>query len=448
MAERYHFIGIGGIGMSGLAQILLERKERVSGSDLAEGPITNRLKERGAAIYLGQSAGNICPSMTVVISSDIKEGNPELVEAKRQQCKILHRSEMLRDLMAGRRALAVTGTHGKTTTTSLLSTVLYEGETDPSFSIGGILPKFQSNARHGTGPFFVAEADESDGSFLTYNPHGAIVTNIGLDHMEHYRTEENLIGCFKRFMDKVENQDLLFWCGDDARLKRIRHAGVSYGFSEGSDLKLNNFRQEGWKCFFDLLFENKAYRGIEIGLIGQHNALNAAAVFGLALRLGVKEEKIRLALKSFSGVARRCEKKGEVNSALFLDDYGHHPTEIQTTLRAIRQALPKRRLIAVFQPHRYTRTRDCMGHWGKVFQEADHLLLTEIYSAGEAEIQGVSSSKILEEIQKEGKISCELIPRERAAAHLFALVRPMDVVVTIGAGNITKVAGETFELMK
>lgn len=448
MHKHYHFIGIGGIGMSGLARILLERKETVSGSDLSPSPIVEKLKELGAKIAIGQSAQNISPSMTVIVSSDIKKGNPELVEAERLKCKILHRSEMLQHLMEGKEILAISGTHGKTTTTSLLSTVLYEGGKDPSFCIGGILPKFQSNARHGEGNFFVVEADESDGSFLNYHPSGAIVTNIGLDHMDHYKTEDNLISSFRDFMGKVRNKELLFWCGDDARLRSLHLPGVSYGFGDECELKCLNFRQVGWNLRFDIQFEGKAYRAVEAGVIGRHNALNVAAVFGLSLLCGASEDAIRQGLLTFPGVLRRCEKKGEVNSVLFLDDYAHHPTEIQATLHALRKVFPERRLIAVFQPHRFTRTRDCMGSYGPIFQDADLLVITEIFSAGESEIPNVSSQNVLKEITQASKIECEPQLREEVAPFLARIVRPDDVVITLGAGNITKAGPETIAILK
>jgi len=257
MTRRYHFIGIGGIGMSGIARILLDQNIEVSGSDIASTTITEDLKNKGAAIFLGQSAENISPTMAVVFSSDIKEDNPEYKAAVKLKCRMFHRSEMLLELMREHHSLAVSGTHGKTSTSALLAWVLYFAGFDPSFSVGGILPQFQSNGKHGNGDYFVAEADESDGSFLRYNAYGAIVTNIGLDHMTHYQTESKLISSFKQFMDQVENPDLLFWCGDDKRLRDMGHSGVTYGFSGDCQLKCSNYRQEGWSSFCDFAFEKE-----------------------------------------------------------------------------------------------------------------------------------------------------------------------------------------------
>jgi UDP-N-acetylmuramate--alanine ligase len=448
MSEHYHFIGIGGIGMSGIARILLERNAKVSGSDIVSSPITEQLKQMGGKIFHGQSPNHITPSMTVVFSTDIKECNPEFQAAVKLKCRMLHRSEMLLELMKGFKTLAITGTHGKTTTTSLLSWVLHKSGVDPSFCIGGMLPQFKSNAMHGKGAYFVAEADESDGTFLRYHPYGGIVTNIDLDHMNYYKTETYLVDSFKKFMDLVVRLDLLFWCGDDARLNALEHKGVDYGFSKKCQLQCSSYRQDGWTSYCNIAFEGKYYDDVELGLVGQHNILNAAAVFGLALRLGMPEGKIRNALKTFGGVARRCEKKGEFKSILFLDDYAHHPTEIHTTLKGIKAAFPKRRLIAVFQPHRYSRTKDCIGMYGPIFNDADHLIVTDIYSAGEAQIPGLSAQNVLQEVQAFSKISCCYVPRENLAMEIVKTASCHDVVITLGAGSITKVSHETLELLQ
>lgn len=445
MKEKFHFIGIGGIGMSSLARILLERGYEVSGSDIAATPITDSLCSLGARISLGQKAENIFPSQIVVFSTGIKETNPEFEAAVKLKCEMEHRSDCLLRLTSKKKVLAVGGTHGKTTTSSLLAWVMEVCGFSPSFAIGGIVSNFKTNGKAGDGSYFVAEADESDGTLVKYNSYGAIVTNIGLDHMDHYQTEESLLDCFRTFFSKVQNERCLFWCGDDERLLGMKPKGVSYGFKQGCSLRVENFRQTGWKSFFDIVFDGKKFADVEAQLAGEHNALNAAAVFGIALRLGAREPKIREALKTFSGVARRCEVKGEKNGILFLDDYAHHPTEIRATLKAIRDANPDRRIVAVFQPHRYTRTRDCLGTYGKTFVSADQVIVTDIHAAGESPIPGVEANHILSELEESSGACCRYLPREGLSVILPSFLEKGDVVVTLGAGNITAVGSETLE---
>lgn len=442
--SRYHFVGIGGIGMSGLAKILLSRNETVSGSDKASNRMTDLLKSQGATIFLGQEAKNIAADMTVVLSSDIKQDNPEYQAALRLKCPILHRSDVLNELMKGRLALAVAGTHGKTTTSSLLTEVMEASHTQPTFVVGGILAKFGTNASHGAGKYFIAEADESDGTFLKYHPYGAIVTNIDRDHMSHFKTDEALISSFKTFMSQVTSDKHLLWCGDDAHLSKLNMPGVSYGFSERCSARISAFQQYGWRIFFNLEWGGKKYSKIEVALTGQHNALNAAAVFTLALQLGLEESTIRSALASFKGVARRAEKKGEFNSIDFIDDYAHHPTEIKATLKAMRQAFGMRNLVVVFQPHRFSRSQECLGTFGEAFADADGVWITDIYGSGEASIPGVTHEVIQKEIEEFAM--CSYVPRERLAARLCEVLRPLDVVITLGAGDVTKVAKETLDL--
>lgn len=438
--ERYHFIGIGGIGMSGLARILLSRKVTVTGSDLASSYVTEGLKEAGAKVFLGQASNNISSDMTVVYSTDIKKSNPEYQEAIRLHCPMLHRSDLLLRLMDGYKTIAIAGTHGKTTTSALMTTVLKAAEMDPAFAVGGILQQFHSNAGHGDGEYFVAEADESDGTFLKYHPHGAIITNIDRDHMDHFGSEQALCEAFNQFARQVQSPVLL-WCGDDARLQKLGLPGSSYGFGKNCHLRAFNVIQKGWSLRFDIEFRGVRYSQVEVSLIGQHNVLNAAAVFGLALLLGVSEEKIRIGLKSFGGVKRRCEKKGEANQVLVLDDYAHHPTEVRTTLNGIRSAIGKRRLIAVFQPHRYSRTKDCLGSFGDIFQTADKLFITDIFSAGESPIPGITTDKVVEEVKPLSQ-SCQYVPRNDLLDTLVGFLRPHDVLVTLGAGDVTRLGAE------
>lgn len=449
MSNSYHFIGIGGIGMSGLAHLLLRQKIQVTGSDLACNAITEKLTREGAVIYRGHAEQNVPSEATVVYSTDIKSNNPEYQAAIKMGNPLLHRSDLLARLIKDQQSLAVAGTHGKTTTSSLLATVLVEAGWDPSCAIGGMVTGFQSNARFGKGKFFVLEADESDRSFLKYSPFGAIVTNIDCDHLEYYEGDlAVLINHFKMFMSQVQDPHYLFWCRDDVHLTAIDFSGQTYGFHPESDWRIENVRQEEFKMVFDLSHQEKVYSNIELALTGEHYVSNGAAVFGLSLTLGVPEEKIRKAFRDFQGVLRRCENKGSANHILFIDDYAHHPTEIRVTLKSIKQAIGSRRLIAVFQPHRYTRTQFCLGLYGTIFEDADALFITEIYGAGEAPISGVSSERIQKEIANESATPCHLVSRLELSRCLSEYVKPYDVVVTLGAGDITKVASETIPLIQ
>lgn len=442
LPKHYFFIGIGGIGMSALAQILLQKGVSVSGSDVASSPITDSLQKLGAKIYLEHSENNITEPSVIIYSSAISEDNPEMRAAKRRGCPFLHRSELLRELMHNDVSLLVTGTHGKTTTSSLLTHLLVDSNFHPSFAVGGIIKGLNTNGSFGGGPYFVAEADESDGSFLKYTPFGAIITNIDDEHFDYWKTREALVQGFKQFAEKVTSQEHLFWCGDNEALRVLQIKGISYGFEEGNDLRVQNFRQNGWKIFFDLRFNGKTYSEIEIPLIGGHNVLNAASVFGMGMRVNIPEEKIRRAFISFKGVNRRIDFKGECKSIAAYDDYAHHPTEIFATLRAMRHAIEKRRLVVAFQPHRFTRTRDCFAEFGPAFMPADILILTDIYSAGETPIEGITTENLLKKIEHDCVSGVKYSHRTNLPHFLRSILKTNDVLVTMGAGDITKVGPE------
>lgn len=449
MKETYHFIGIGGIGMSGLARLLLSQNIAVTGSDLAFNPVIEGLIREGAIFHKGQSADNISPHAKVVYTSEIKQDNPEYQAAIKMRCALLHRSDLLAELLKGQKALAVAGTHGKTTTSSLLATVLVDVGWDPSFAVGGMLPAFQSNARFGRGEYFAFEADESDRSFLKYYPFGAIVTNIDNDHLNNYEGSfALLIDNFKLFMSQVSSPQHLFWCRDDEHLTALQLPGQTYGFHPQSDWRIVSMQQEGFKMVFDLEHQGILYSRIEIALAGRHNVLNAAAVFGLARTLNVPEASIRQTFKTFKGVLRRCEHKGSCQGIDFLDDYAHHPTEIETTLKGIRQAIGSRRLIAVFQPHRYSRTKDCLGLYGNIFDAANELLITDIYAAGESPLPSISHVAVQKEIEEKSQISCRYVARPALSHFLSQFVKPSDVIVTLGAGDITKLSQEALFLLE
>lgn len=431
--------------MSGLARLALNKNIVVTGSDIASNHFTHSLCNDGASISLGHSYDNIHPDMTVIYSTDIKQDNPEFLAAKNHNCEMLHRSELLQILMQSHQSLAVAGTHGKTTTSSLLTWVLESCGESPSYAIGGIIPQLSSNSGTGNGKHFVAEACESDGTFLNYSPFGAILTNIDFDHMDFYGTESALISAFKSFTAKVSSHKHLFWCGDDVHLRKLNPQGVNYGFGNNCRLKATNFKQKEWILSFDAELDGVAFKNVEVALTGKHNALNALAVFGLALALGLKENDVRKGLITFGGVLRRCEKKGEVNGILFLDDYAHHPTELKATISAVRHAIGERRLIIVYQPHRYTRTQDCKGMYEGVFSDADELFITEIYAAREKPIPGVSHEIVVSEARGGIGNRCHHINRASIVAKISDVLRPHDVFLTLGAGDITLLCGEVME---
>ena len=448
MTQNYHFIGIGGIGMSALANILLQKGIKVSGSDVASSHMTDQLEKMGAEISIGHSACNVKQPTAVIYSTAVKVENPEVEKARICKVPFMHRSELLQQLMQDYRSLLVAGTHGKTTTSSLLAHLLVDAGLDPAYAIGGMICSLNSNGGHGKGDYFVAEADESDGSFLKYCPFGAIITNVDNDHLDYWKTLGSIIGGFEQFTHLVQSPQHLFWCGDDEILSSIKPKGFSYGFDEKNDLMIKNYRQEGWKNIFDISFQGKEYSEIEIPLIGGHNVLNAAAVFGLGIKINIPESAIRKAFSTFQGVSRRAEFKGEKSGITILDDYGHHPTEIFATLRAIKHAVYPRKVIAAFQPHRYSRTRDCLHEFAPAFAPADQLILTDIYAAGEAQIPEISNEILLKALKDNLSLDVRYITRSKLSEFLAQNLRPDDVLVTMGAGDITKVGPEVIELLK
>lgn len=435
----YHFIGMGGIGMSALARILLQRGHKVQGSDIKKSGLLDQLRDEGAQIQIGHAQSAIHPGHTIIYSSDITQDNVELIKAKELNLTILHRSDLLNRLMENQKPILVTGTHGKTTTTALLASTLLEAKLDPSFVIGGILRSLNTNGQAGKGPYFVAEADESDGSFLKTPSFGAIVTNLEKEHLNYWKTPENLKAGFKKFFQQVQNESHLFWCKDDSDLRSLNPAGVSYGFSEDADCRIVAFAQTQQGIRFDLEIKNRRYCDIELSLYGRHNALNGAAVFGLALSLKINEEAVRRAFKSFAGTFRRLESVGTAQKIDIYDDYGHHPTEIIHTLKALRECIRERRLIVLFQPHRYTRMRDLFDEFLGCFQEADELIMTDIFSAGEAPIEGVTAAVLYTRLREKLGTRVRFFPRAHLESGVAPLLRAGDAVLTIGAGDINSV---------
>lgn len=421
----YHLIGMGGIGMSGLAHLLLEKGESVQGSDAKSSAILEELVQKGAKL------GGSCKDQRVVYSSAIRENHPEMQEAKVLGCEVIHRSELLAELMKGKLSLSVAGVHGKTSTSALLAYVLEVAGKEPSFAVGGVLTDFERNARKGKGPFFVAEADESDGSFLRLPRDGAIITNLEKEHLDYWKSEQALEEGFLSFVQGVKKRDFLFWCADSEGLAQLKLPGYSYGRRKGADLQIQNERFLKGGTVFDLCFQGRVYEEIQLTLLGEHNVLNAAAVFGLCLHLGLEEGAIREGLKGFSGVCRRLEFLGEKQGVRFYDDYAHHPTEVRAVLSALRQRYPERRLVVLFQPHRYSRC-PLFGADPECFQLADQVLLSEVYPASESRPEGFA----LERFFKGGELA---LPLEKMGELLGSVLRPLDVFITLGAGDVTGV---------
>jgi UDP-N-acetylmuramate--alanine ligase len=443
--QTHHFIGLGGIGMSALARILLQKGTPVQGSDIKQSSLLEELGKEGVQVHIGHRKETIDTAEVVVYSTDIKSGNVELETAKARGIPLLHRSDLLSLLMREKKPLLVTGTHGKTTTTALLASVLEEAKMEPSFVIGGIHQTWKTNGRFGNGAYFVAEADESDGSFLKTAPFGAIVTNLENDHLDYWKTEEHLDAAFGQFFAASAHPEHLFWCGDDSRLQALQPKGVSYGFQEGNALRIDRFSAQGSTIFFSIEWAGKRYEKIELNLCGAHNALNGAAVFGLCLSLNIAEPLIRRAFRSFAGTQRRLEKKGSAHAVELYDDYGHHPTEIRVTLRGLRAKIREKRLVVVFQPHRFTRARDLFDEFARSFEEADLVWITDIFSAGEAPIAGIDALALYAKMKELYGDKVQYAPRSSIEASVAEQLCPHDVVLTLGAGDVTKAGDPILE---
>jgi UDP-N-acetylmuramate--alanine ligase len=456
--HRIHFVGIGGSGMSGIAEVLLNLGYEVQGSDLRENPVTERLVRLGARVFIGHRAENVGAADVVVTSSAVSSANPEVARALERRIPVVPRAEMLGELMRFRYAIAVAGTHGKTTTTSLTSSILAEGGEDPTFVIGGLLRSAGTNARLGAGRYLVAEADESDASFLHLNPMIAIVTNIDNDHLgTHDGDFERLKGSFVAFLHNLPFYGLAVLCVDDAHIRsilpKVNRPVVGYGFSEGADLRAENLRREGLRTHFDVVRRADGMRfTVTVNLPGVHNVRNSLAATAVALEIGIPHEAIQRALAGFQGIDRRLTHvadvklpaaggKGGGDPVTIIDDYGHHPTEIAATLDAIRQGYAGRRVVLAFQPHRYTRTRDLLDDFATVLGGGDALLVTEVYAAGEQPIAAADGRAICRAVRTRGKVEPVFVEKvETLHEALRAVLRPGDVLLTCGAGSISAVS--------
>jgi UDP-N-acetylmuramate--alanine ligase len=444
--RRVHFVGIGGVGMSGIAEVLCTLGYSVSGSDLAEGPVTARLRALGVRVEIGQRAENVREADVMVVSSAVRADNPELVEARAQRIPIVPRAEMLAELMRFRRGIAIAGTHGKTTTTSLTASVLSEGALDPTFVIGGKLLSAGANAGLGQGDWLVAEADESDGSFLRLTPLIAVVTNIDADHLENYGGDFSRVrAAFSEFLHRLPFYGLAVLCIDDEEVRALadempRHL-VTYGFDDSADVRASQVLQRGPQMHFTLHLPGESPQAIVLNLPGRHNVQNALAAAAVGWQLGVEGAAIARALAAFQGVGRRFNRLGALalheGSAELVDDYGHHPRELAATIAAARGGWPDQRLVLAFQPHRYSRTRDLLDDFAAVLSEVDVLVLTEVYPAGEAPIPGADARALARAIRARGRIDPVLVSHPRdLAATLPDLLQDGDLLILSGAGDI------------
>jgi UDP-N-acetylmuramate--alanine ligase len=450
--QRIHLVGIGGIGMSGIAEVLLTLGYSVSGSDTKPSPITERLQNLGATIHEGHKASNVAGAHVLVISSAIRAGNPEVVEAHQQKIPVIPRAEMLAELMRLKYGIAVAGAHGKTTTTSIVASVLAAAHLDPTFVIGGRVNQAGTTARLGKGEFFIVEADESDRTFLLLAPVVAVVTTIDREHLDQYSSLEDIQDCFIQFVNSVPFYGAAILCLDEPNVQgiipEVKRPIITYGVSSQADLVISDTKLEGFGSEFRL-----TYKGEDLGLFrlphppGIHNVRNAAAAAAVALYLNVPAELIREGLAKFSGVGRRFDVKGVVNGITVIDDYGHHPVEIRATLEAARGCKFNRSLV-LFQPHRYTRTQHLWDDFSRAFNLADVLVLTDIYAASESPIPGVTSEALANAIREAGhKNVFYFRSMQESIEHLLREARPGDAILTIGAGNVSRASNELMLLL-
>ncbi|ATB42351.1 UDP-N-acetylmuramate--L-alanine ligase [Cystobacter fuscus] len=451
-AAHVHFVGVGGIGMSGIAEVLLNLGYRVSGSDLKASDITRRLSQLGATLFEGHRAENLVHADVVVISSAVRKDNPEVVSARQRKIPVIPRAEMLAELMRLKYAVAVAGSHGKTTTTSMVATVLSAAGLDPTAVVGGKVNVLDSNAKLGKSELMVVEADESDGSFLHLHPSITIVTNIDPEHMDHYGTLDNLKDAFTSFCNRVPFYGLNVLCLDNPNvqslLPRMEKRFVTYGSSHMADYRLEGVRLEGFSTRFEAFRRDEPLGEFRVRMVGAHNALNALAVIAAAEEMDVPLDVVRGALAEFGGVQRRFTVRAEVAGVTIVDDYGHHPTEVQATLAGARRAFG-RRLVVAFQPHRYTRTHDLFTDFATSFNDADMLFVSSVYAAGEEPIPGATADALVEAIQAHGHRDVTFVEKRTDLARaLLPRLREGDLVVTLGAGDITQVGPELAELIR
>ena len=456
MFKRYqhiHFVGIGGVGMSGIAEVLLNMGYRVTGSDQRRGEAVERLEQLGAKVFVGHDAANVAGAHVVVYSSAVARDNVEVAEARARQTPVIPRAEMLAELMRLKYAIAVAGTHGKTTTTSLIASVLAEGRLDPTVVVGGRIRSLGSNARLGQGEYMVAEADESDGSFLRLTPTMAVVTTIDAEHLDHYGTLERVSEAFLAFVNKVPFYGAAVLCLDQPNVQllipRVEKRIITYGLESAADLTAHRLTLSGLTARFEVLHRGQPLGECALRVPGRHNVLNAMAAIAVGLDLEIPFVTIQRGLAEFSGVQRRFQVRGESRGVLVVDDYGHHPAEIRATLAAAKAGFD-RRVVTVFQPHRYTRTLHLRQEFLTAFNQSDTLVVMDIYPAGEAAIEGVTGQDLADAIRAHGHRDVVYLAsdRERILAHLEDVLRPGDLVLTLGAGDVGQLGQALLERLE
>ena len=468
MFERYkviHFVGIGGIGMSGIAEVLHNLGYDVTGSDIRDSETTRRLRDLGINVFIGHEGDNIDDSHVVVVSSAVSDKNPEIVEAKRRVIPVIPRAEMLAELARLKYGILVAGAHGKTTTTSLISSVLAHAGLDPTVIIGGRLKATGSNSRLGQGDFLVAEADESDGSFLKLSPTIAVATNIDREHLDFFQSIDALKEAFVSFLNKIPFYGASIVCTENEHLRELlpslHRRCITYGFRSEAELSAKNIRKGFMSVSFEAIYRGRDIGNFDLPLLGEHNVLNSLAAIGVALELQTDIPVIKEALKRFGGIQRRFEFKGATEEIKVFDDYGHHPTEIKATLEAAKEGLlfssqntepgfkKAGRLFVLFQPHRYTRTRDLMDEFASSFKDADFLILLDVYPAGEKPIEGINSATLFEKIKKNGRNNALYVKdKDEAIMYIISNMRKDDLLLTLGAGDVWKIGDEILRRLR
>ena len=449
--QHLHFVGIGGSGMCGIAEVMHNQGYQVSGSDINDSLVTQRLQSIGIEIFIGHDSKNISNTDVVVVSSAIDRSNPEIKAALKARLPVVRRADMLGELMRYRHGIAVAGAHGKTTTTSLLTMMMAEAQLDPTYVIGGKLNASGKNAALGSSRFLIAEADESDASFLTLHPMSAIVTNIDQDHMETYENSfDKLKAAYIQFLQNMPFYGLAVVCGDDAELYAmiddISRPVLTFGLEPFNDVQAIDVVAQGTKTHFTVLRRDHEPLRLTLNIPGIHNVYNALAAITMATDEGVDDDAIKRALQKFAGVGRRFEQHEAVTlddgDVLLIDDYGHHPKEVDATIKAARQSFPERRLVMMFQPHRYSRTRDCFDDFVEVLSAVDELLLLEVYSAGENHINGADTKSLARSIRLRGEVEPTIVDKNNIAPVMQRLLKANDMLITQGAGNVGQIAVE------
>lgn len=449
--KHIHLMGIGGIGMSAIAQLLLKKGLRISGCDLKESELIDELRANGAHIWMGHSPLHLESVDTLVHSSAIRPDNPEFGEAKRRGIQVMKRAQILAYLMQDKTTVTVSGMHGKTTTASLAACLLSEAGLLPTIAVGGIIRSLGSNVSLGEGRFFVAEADESDGSFLYYQPDYSIITNIDYEHLDYYQDFDSILEVFWRFINQTRNGGCLFYCFDDPNLRNLlkgyKKRAVSFGLSADANIYAANIKLYGLCSEFDGYQNGQYISHFRLNLAGRHNISNSLSAIALGLELGIDTDLIKSVLFNYKGTRRRLEVKFKSEDFLVLDDYGHHPTEIKATLEAVR-GFCSRKLLVIFQPHRYTRTKLLLDSFVMSFDLADYLIICDIYPAGEPPIEGISGYSIYEKIKQRGHPEAKFLFKQEISARVLEILSPGDVVLVLGAGDITKVGDELASILQ